>query len=109
MQRRYVWSSENWFGLNSRLKKHDKVSFCVYDDGCRNEEDWALNFRSVIVFGHVEFVEDHDFAIQISKELCYKFTQDEKYIEDEIRHAGWRTLVFALVPENITGKRVKES
>ena len=30
-------------------------------------------------------------------------------IEDEIRHAGWRTLVFALVPENITGKRVKES
>jgi hypothetical protein len=37
MQRRYVWSSENWFGLNSRLKKHDKVSFCVYDDGYRNE------------------------------------------------------------------------
>ena len=59
MQRRYVWSSENWSGLNSRLRKHDKVSFCVYDDGCRNEGDWALNFRSVIVFGHVEFVEDH--------------------------------------------------
>ena len=109
MQRRYVWSSENWSGLNSRLKKHDKVSFCVYDDGYRNEGDWALNFRSVIVFGHVEFVEDHDFAIQISRELCYKFTQDEKYIEDEVRHAGWRTLVFALVPENTTGKRVKES
>ncbi len=32
-----------------------------------------------------------------------------EYIEDEVRHAGWRTLVFALVPENITGKRVKES
>ena len=94
------------------LKSDQRVSFTVIDDGVHEstrEPAWAWTFRSVIVFGHVEFVEDHDFAIQISKELCYKFTLDEKYIEDEIRHAGWRTLVFALVPANITGKRVKES
>ena len=29
----------------------DKVSFCVYNSGYRNEGDWALNIKSVIVFG----------------------------------------------------------
>ena len=29
------------------IRKHDKVSFCVYDEGFRREGDWALNIRSV--------------------------------------------------------------
>ena len=31
------------------------------------------------------------------------------YIEDEIRTAGPRTLMFALVPEHISGKLVNEA
>ena len=33
----------------------------------------------------------------------------EKVISDEIEHAGFRVLCFALVPEHITGKLVNES
>lgn len=51
MQRRYVWSSENWFGLNSRLKKHDKVSFCVYDDGYRKTGEGILGACRLPVYG----------------------------------------------------------
>ena len=36
------------------LKKHDKVSFCVFDQGYRNEGEWALNVKSIIVFGRME-------------------------------------------------------
>ena len=42
-------------------------------------------------------------------ELSYKFTKDEKYIEHEIVNAGPRTFMFALVPEYMTGKKVKEA
>ena len=91
------------------MKRHEKVSFCVYDQGFRKEGEWALNIRSVIVFGRIEFVEDQGKMMEISRQLSYKFTRDEQYIENEICHAGPRTLVFALVPEHMTGKLVNEA
>ena len=90
------------------MRRHDKVSFCVYDSGFRREGEWALNFRSVVVFGRVEFVEDHGKALEISRKLSLGFTSDESYIEKEIRESGPGVLCFALTPEHITGKRVSE-
>jgi nitroimidazol reductase NimA-like FMN-containing flavoprotein (pyridoxamine 5'-phosphate oxidase superfamily) len=50
------------------LKRCDKVSFCVYDQGYRKEGDWALYIRSVIVFGRMRPVEDHEKAMEICNE-----------------------------------------
>ena len=91
------------------MKANNQASFCVFDSGFLKEGDWALNIKSVIVFGRVEFVKDQDRALAVSRELSYKFTDDETYIEDEIRHAGHRVLVFALVPEHMSGKLVNEN
>ena len=87
----------------------DKAGFCVYDSGWREVGDWALNIRSVIVFGRIRPVEDHEKAMDISRRLSHKFTQDEGYIDREIRRSGSGTLCLELIPEHITGKRVKES
>lgn len=91
------------------MRRHDKASFCVYDEGFRRDGDWALNIRSVIVFGRIEFVEDREKTVEISRKLCYKFTNDEAYIDDEVARSARRTLLFALVPEHMTGKLVNES
>lgn len=91
------------------LRRCDKVSFCVLDGGSRVEGDWALSFRSVVVFGRVDFIEDPERVVEISRQLSYKFTEDEAYIEDELRGHAARTLCFSLTPEHIRGKRVKES
>lgn len=91
------------------IKKHDKASFCVYDKGYRKEGDWALNIQSVIVFGKIEFVEDYDRAMELTRQLSLKFTSDTEYIEREIRQSGAGTLVFALAPEQITGKTIHEA
>ncbi len=91
------------------LRADPRASFCVLDEGAKVEDDWALRFRSVIVFGHVEFVEDQEKALDICARLSRVFTQDEEYIRNEIEHFGQAVLVFALVPEHMTGKRVKES
>ena len=91
------------------LRRCDKASFCVYDEGYREEGDWALHIKSVIVFGRVEFIEDRETIYRLSAELSRKFTQDEAYIQGELDRSGPRTLMFALVPEHMTGKLVKES
>ena len=91
------------------IRRCDKASFCVYDRGFRKDGDWALNIRSVVVFGRIETVEDRDTVYRLARELSLKFTDDEAYIRNEIDRAGPRTLMFALVPEHISGKLVNES
>ena len=91
------------------IRRHDKASYCVFDQGFRKEGDWALTISSVIVFGRIEIIEDEEKIYEISRRLSYKFTSDEHYIEEEIRRSGPRTFMFALVPEHMTGKRVHEA
>lgn len=90
------------------IKRHPKVSFCVYDEGKRNDGDWFLTIRSVIVFGKIEIIEDQETVYDIARKLSHKFTQDENYIEQEVEKSGPATFMFAIVPEFMTGKRVTE-
>ena len=91
------------------MKKHDKVSFCVYDEGYRKPGDWALNIKSVVIFGRVRFIEDYKKALDICRSLCYKYTDDEEYIEHELKNTSGGVLVYELTPDHITGKLVNES
>ena len=91
------------------LAANNKVSFCVYDSGYKNEGEWALNISSVIVFGRVHIVEDYEDAMKICKEMSLKYTPDLAYIEEEIQKFGDATLCYELRPEHMTGKIVNES
>lgn len=91
------------------IRRCDKVSYCVTDGGVRKDGDWALTYKSVIVFGRVRIVDDHTQTIEMTRRLSLQFTEDLEYIEQEIKSAGARTLVFALTPEHITGKTVHEA
>ena len=90
------------------LNHCDKVSFVCTDGGRQSGEGWWLQFRSVVVFGRVEFIDDPAFAEEIVRKLTKKFIGDDDYFEQELQEAGNRTLVFALTPEHITGKTVNE-
>ena len=91
------------------IRRSDKVSFCVLESGTVEEGDWVYNVRSVVVFGRIEVIDDLESVISISEALSRKFTQDDEYIQNEIRNHARATLILKLVPENIQGKRVKES
>ena len=93
------------------MMKHDKASFCVFAESENDETpdpSWALRFQSVIVFGRMEVVEDGERAVEISRQLCYKFTDDESYIEHEISVFGKAVFCVRLRPEHICGKTVME-
>ncbi|MBQ8927191.1 MAG: pyridoxamine 5'-phosphate oxidase family protein [Oscillospiraceae bacterium] len=90
------------------IRRSDKASYCVMDEGTPVPDAWWLQFKSVIAFGRLEVVEDHARAIDISRALSLTFTQDRDYIEHEVEKSGPGVLVFALHIEHITGKRVTE-
>ena len=91
------------------LRQYDRVSFCVYDRGFRENGHCALNVKSVIVFGKMEIVDDKEEIVDITTKLSRKFTQDEAYIAEEIRQHAHRTLLLVLTPEHICGKLVQEA
>lgn len=91
------------------LRRSGKVSFCAYDAGYRNPGQWALNVKSVIVFGTITIVDDPARIVDITTKLSHKFTQDDAYIQDEIAKHAHRTLLLELTPEHICGKLVEES
>ena len=53
--------ADGWIYFHSGKQGHkvdairgcDKASFCIYDEGYRAPGDWALNIKSVIVFGSI--------------------------------------------------------
>ncbi len=91
------------------IRRCDKVSYCTYDEGYRREGEWALNIRSVIVFGRISLVEDEELARRICTELTRKFTDDEEYLAKELRNAFPRVQCLAITPKHMTGKLVNES
>ncbi len=94
------------------VKACDKVSFCVMDEGYREEGDWALNIKSVVTFGRIRFYsyeEEPEKIREILVGLSAKFTDDANYADDEIAKVGKNVLCFEITPEHMTGKLVNEA
>ena len=90
------------------IKACDKVSYCVHDEGFRKEGEWALNIKSVIVFGRICIVEDEKKMKEICVNLYRKFADDEDALKQELTHLK-RVMCLELTPEHMTGKLVNES
>ncbi len=91
------------------LRNNNKVSFCTYTGGYKNQGEWALNIESVIIFGKIEIIDDVENVRNISEKLSRKFTDDEEYIRNEIELFAEQTLLLKLIPEHICGKKITES
>ena len=91
------------------IRACNKAGYCVYDEGYRKEGEWALNIKSVIIFGRIRLVEDEDKARKICTELTRKFTDDEEFLRKEFANSFSRVQCLELEPEHMTGKLVNES
>ena len=104
----YFHSGKQGHGCDA-LNNCDKVSFCVYDEGYKEEGKWALNIKSVIVFGKMEVISDIDEIARVTYLLSRKFTEDDEYINNEIKLYAEKTLLLKLKVEHMCGKIVEES
>ncbi len=91
------------------LASNDKVSFCVMDEGFRKSGDWALNIKSVVIFGCVKKINDTQEAEEIVRQIGQKYYPTAEGVEEEIRKAGAKMQILELSIDHMTGKLVKES
>ena len=52
---------------------------------------------------------EEDKASWIGTNLCRKFTDDEEYLQKELKNALPRVQCLELIPEHMTGKLVNEA
>ena len=97
------------------IRKHNKVSFCVMDEGYRKEGEWALNINSVVVFGRIAEVTDINKKDEKLRLLGLKYNPSPEDVEEEVKRYIDieknidRITILELTPEHITGKLVNES
>ena len=93
---------------NDAVKKHDKVSYCVFDEGVKNDDGWSYTFRSVIVFGRIRTLTDDDGKVEKLTHLGDKFFPTHDETVREIERLLHRTEVFEITIEHMSGKTVVE-
>jgi len=104
----YFHCAKSGYKLDA-LRRSEKVSFCVYDKGYRKEGDWALNIKSVIIFGTIRFIEDQYETNARLKALGLKYYPTEESVEEEIQTFGKNVQILELNVQHMTGKCVNES
>lgn len=91
------------------LRADSRASFCVMDEGYRREGEWALNIKSVVLFGRVSTVDDPDRAEDIARRLGLKYHPTPESVEKELEKAMDRVLILEMTVDHVTGKLVNES
>ena len=91
------------------IKDNPKVSYCVFDEGKKDEGDWAYRVKSVVIFGKARIIEDRALAMDMCLQLCRKFPCTEEYIKGEFKADADKTLVYCIDIEHMTGKLVHEA
>lgn len=92
------------------LKKCDKVSFTVLEDQPKQDDDFAIYVKSVIVFGCIQLVEDRDKVAEYAMSLAKHIFPDhiEDYYNADLERNRNRVQIMEITPEHITGKKVHE-
>ena len=93
---------------NDAVQKHEKVSYCVMDDGVLNDDGWSYTFKSVIIFGKIKTLTDPDEKIEKLTYLGDKFFPTHDETVSEINRLLERTEVFEITIDHMTGKIVEE-
>lgn len=90
------------------ISKHDKVSFCVYDEGYLKDGDWALYIKSIIVFGRLHLSNDKEHDLASLKKLAEKYYPTPDSVEEIMNKEAHLAQVLELDIEHMSGKLVHE-
>lgn len=92
------------------LQKNPKVSFCIIDQDEIQPLEYTTYFKSVIVFGNIEILEENESKIIPLKKLGSKYAPDntEEALEKEIQTGINDLVILKMNIVKITGKQAVE-
>ena len=86
----------------------DRASFCVIDQGVRNQGEWWFSPRSVIVFGRIRRLDDPQRMAHAARQLGLKHYPTPQGVEEELAKDLHRVAILEMTVDHMTGKRVTE-
>lgn len=90
------------------IKANDKVCFTTWDDGYKEEGDWAYYVSSCVAFGRAVLIEDRALTEEKVRAFALKYYPSAEEVEEEIRKDINGVQLVAIDIEHISGKRVHE-
>jgi nitroimidazol reductase NimA-like FMN-containing flavoprotein (pyridoxamine 5'-phosphate oxidase superfamily) len=90
------------------LKRCSKACFTVWDDGYKEEGDWAYYFTSVIVMGKAQLLPDNEEALNAIRSIGLKYYPAPEDVENIMKKTAGRVHAIKLNIDHMTGKRVHE-
>lgn len=90
------------------IKANNKVSFCIMDSGFKKENEWALNIKSVIVFGRINILTDEQKIENQVRKLGIKYYPTPESVEVEMKKALNAVCCLELSIDHISGKLANE-
>lgn len=103
----YIHGSREGHKIDS-IKANDKVCFTTWNDGEKEDGDWAYYVSSTVVFGRAVLIEDRRLTEEKVRELALKYYPSPEEVEEEIRRDINAVQLIAVDIEHISGKRVHE-
>lgn len=90
------------------IRANDKVCFTTWDEGYREEGDWAFRVSSCVVFGRAKLIEDRRLTEEKVRTFALKYYPTAQEAEEEIRRDIAAVQLVAIEIEHISGKKVHE-
>lgn len=104
----YIHCAKSGHKLDA-IKRNCKVSFCVVSENEILQPKYTTLYKSVIVFGKAEIIEDKDEMYSAVKAIAEKYCPDFKDgIENEIKREWDLLCMVKINPDHISGKQCKE-
>lgn len=90
------------------IKKNPKVSFTIVDKDIVVSEKYTTYFRSIIVFGIAEIIEEETERIEAFRALAQKYSGNLPQTEREREVQNCKATIVGVEIEHISGKQAIE-
>lgn len=112
----YYEEEENSVYFHSAKKGHkidsiinsDKVCLTTWNDGYKDEGDWAYHVSSCVVFGRAVLVTDPKITEEKVRKFALKYYPSAEEVEEEIRLGINAVQLVKIEIEHISGKKIHE-
>ena len=91
------------------IRKSNKASFSIMDEGVKLDDNWYYTFKNVICFGLIKEINDDELIIKVLELFGEKYFPESVSTQDEIDKHLEHTLILELTVEHMSGKLVNEN
>lgn len=103
----YFHSAKKGHKIDS-IKNSDKICLTTWNEGYRDDGDWAYHVSSCVVFGRARLIDDRNTTEEKVRKFALKYYPSAEEVEKEIKMGINGVQLVEIEIEHISGKKVHE-